>query len=1013
MVSFFRGRSLNKSATNKRPRSKPARSKLSLESLEERMVLNAGVTTPDSVAMGIGENQSNGGSALYAAPATGAGTASLLTSDGTASGGALANVAPGAGATANVAVTFTLTNDWGAGFQAAMTIQNNGTTTIPSWKLEFDFPYTITQIWNAQIVSHTGNHYVLSDLGYNATIAPGANVSFGFLGSPGNVSTKPVNYLFNGSTLGQGTITPTLSIADSAVTESNGQNVTAAVTVTLSQATSQPVKVNFSTKNGTAAAGVDYTAAGGTLTFSPGQISQTINVTVLGNTTPGTDKTFLIDLSAPTGATLARSEATETIHDGNVIVPSISAANIQVTEGFGSTAAGFFHTSGNQILDANNQAVRIAGVNWFGFETTTFVADGLWARNYKDMMNQMAQLGFNTIRIPYSEDIFNPANVPNSINYSLNPDLQGLSSLQILDKIVGYAGQIGLRIILDEHSAMAGNNANEQLWYIPGSTVYTQQAWINDWVSLAQRYAGNPTVIGADLHNEPHGNATWGDGNPATDWRLAAEQAGNAVLAANPNWLIFVEGIQTYNGQSTWWGGNLMGAAQFPVVLNSPNHLVYSVHDYPASVFPQTWFSAANYPNNLPSVWTQYWGYLYQQNIAPVWLGEFGSLMQTTSDQQWASALVSYIDGGVDGGTLPAGNQGISWTWWSWNPNSGDTGGILQDDWTTVNQNKVNLLKPAEFAFGNSTGNTTATFTITLSQATTQTVSVQFATADGTAVAGRDYTPASGTLTFAPGQTQQTVTVSILPNPSAAATEVFYLKLSSPAHATLATTQATCTIIEPTAPLGPSLSVADTTANEPASGTATASFTVTLSAASTSPVTVNYTTVNGTAIAGKNFTAVSGTLTFAPGTTRLTVAVPILNSGNANGTKAFQLVLSSPSNATLSQAQGTCTITEIPPPSSNPVTFKVTNDWGSGFQASMTITNSQRTPINNWTLDFDWDRNITQIWDAVIVSHVGNHYVIQGASYDASIAPGASLTFAFLGNPGNIGTDQPMNVVLH
>ena len=81
---------------------------------------------------------------------------------------------------------------------------------------------------------------------------------------------------------------------------------------------------------------------------------------------------------------------------------------------------------------------------------------------------------------------------------------------------------------------MASDNANEQLWYIPGSTVYTQQAWINDWVALAQRYAGNPTVIGADLHNEPHGIATWGDGNPATDWRLAAEAAGNAILAANP-----------------------------------------------------------------------------------------------------------------------------------------------------------------------------------------------------------------------------------------------------------------------------------------------------------------------------------------------------------------------------------------------------------------------------------------------------------------------------------------------
>src|SRR5205814_279380 len=112
----------------------------------------------------------------------------------------------------------------------------------------------------------------------------------------------------------------------------------------------------------------------------------------------------------------------------------------------------------------------------------------------------------------------------------------GLSSLQVLDKIVGYAGQAGLRIILDHHSSMHDNHAGEELWYIPSSSTYTEAAWINDWAALARRYAGNPTVIGADLHNEPHGSASWGDGKPGTDWRLAAQRAGNAILQANPNW---------------------------------------------------------------------------------------------------------------------------------------------------------------------------------------------------------------------------------------------------------------------------------------------------------------------------------------------------------------------------------------------------------------------------------------------------------------------------------------------
>ena len=84
-------------------------------------------------------------------------------------------------------------------------------------------------------------------------------------------------------------------------------------------------------------------------------------------------------------------------------------------------------------------------------------------------------------------------------------------------------------------------------------------------------------------------------------------------------------------------------------------------------------------------------------------LGEFGSKLATASDQQWFDKMTAYLGGDLDGnGTndLAAGQQGISWTYWSWNPNSGDTGGILADDWNTVNQNKVTKLTPIEFSFG-------------------------------------------------------------------------------------------------------------------------------------------------------------------------------------------------------------------------------------------------------------------------------------------------------------------------
>src|SRR5205814_10161425 len=135
---------------------------------------------------------------------------------------------------------------------------------------------------------------------------------------------------------------------------------------------------------------------------------------------------------------------------------------------------------------------------------------------------------------------------------------------------------------------------------------YPESRWLPDWTRLAQRYERNATVIGADLHNEPHsiqggGGACWGCGDTATDWRLAAERGGNAVLAANPDWLVIVEGVDNYNGNSYWWGGNLMGAGQYPVVLSTPGRLVYSVHDYATSVYNQPWFSDPNFPNNLPA----------------------------------------------------------------------------------------------------------------------------------------------------------------------------------------------------------------------------------------------------------------------------------------------------------------------------------------------------------------------------------------------------------------------------
>ena len=371
-------------------------------------------------------------------------------------------------------------------------------------------------------------------------------------------------------------------------------------------------------------------------------------------------------------------------------------------------ASNYLHTSGNKIFDSANQPVGLSGLNWFGFETANYAPHGLWSRSLGSMLDQIKNLGYNVIRLPFSNAALKSGAMPTSIDYNLNPDLANLTSLQLMDKVIAAAGQRGIKIILDNHRSTAGGGPESNgLWY---TSDYPESTWIADWKMLATRYQGNDTVIGADLRNEPHGVACWGCGDTSKDWRLAAERGGNAILAIEPGWLIIVEGVQTYNGQSIWWGGNLMGAKDYPVRLNVAGRLVYSPHDYPASVAYQTWFSDPTYPGNMPALWDKFWGYLSKQGIAPVMIGEFGSKLQTTSDQQWFQTITGYIK-----------QNSLNWTFWSLNPDSGDTGGLLADDWITVVQPKQDALKPIQYPFLGSGSGLLPTSTPTMAAAPTPT----------------------------------------------------------------------------------------------------------------------------------------------------------------------------------------------------------------------------------------------------------------------------------------------------
>lgn len=332
-------------------------------------------------------------------------------------------------------------------------------------------------------------------------------------------------------------------------------------------------------------------------------------------------------------------------------------------------------------IHRDGAAINLFGVNWFGAETLDHVPHGLWARGYRSMIEQIAQTGFNAVRVPVCPTTLRNV-ATSSIDYSKNPELQGLGSLDVLDVILAEMDRQGVYILLDHHRPDC--RAISELWYTDD---YSEQDWISDLRFLADRYRNLEHFIGIDLKNEPHGAATWGTGNLATDWNLAAERAAEAVLEVNPDLLIFVEGVGSNpvcsSSTNHWWGGNLEPQACAPLAI-ADEKLVFSPHVYGPDVFAQPYFSDPSFPANMPGIWDQHFGFLADQGriLAP---GEFGGRYGhggDPADRVWQNALIDYF---ID-------KRICNVFYWSWNPNSGDTGGILQDDWTSVWTDKLDNL---------------------------------------------------------------------------------------------------------------------------------------------------------------------------------------------------------------------------------------------------------------------------------------------------------------------------------
>lgn len=371
------------------------------------------------------------------------------------------------------------------------------------------------------------------------------------------------------------------------------------------------------------------------------------------------------------------------------------------------TTDDWLSVKGSKIVDKNGKEVWLTGCNWFGYNTGTNTFDGLWACDLNTSIASIADHGFNLLRVPISSELiknWSNGNYPTAnFNQATNSYLVGMNSLEIFDYVVGQCRANGLKIMIDIHCAKTDAMGHNKPLWTDGDI--SEKDYLDTLAWMAKRYKNDDTIIAFDLENEPHGKpnesprAKWDNSKDSDNWKYVAEKAANSVLKQNPNVLVMVEGIEIYpidtkkngNFSSTnsadyyfnWWGGNLRGVKDNPIDLGKyQNKLVYSPHDYGPAVYQQPWFkSGYNYNSLYKDCWHDNWFYIQEDGIAPLLIGEWGGYM-TEPNLTWMTHLRKFIK-----------TNKINHTFWCFNANSGDTGGLVKDDFVTWDMEKYNFVK--------------------------------------------------------------------------------------------------------------------------------------------------------------------------------------------------------------------------------------------------------------------------------------------------------------------------------
>lgn len=324
-------------------------------------------------------------------------------------------------------------------------------------------------------------------------------------------------------------------------------------------------------------------------------------------------------------------------------------------------ASPYFTTRNHRLYYKNQTEFLLKGINYAGFESYCYAPHGLWEHDIDFYLDFVQENEFNAIRLPFSYEL----------TYSLDNPIQPECVTKVVDeKCKSTVGNLlecffqkaldrNIFILLDFHTI------NYMITPNPLGPLKPEEFY-GAWDRVLSRVLHFPNVLGIDIKNEPHGDTTW------DQWGLIVTNFINHVHWKFPNYkgLYFVEGVQ---GDSCWGGS--FADMQNQMDLTKQN-IVFSPHTYGVSVLGDI---AINYGGNDFEKW---FGFLNQKYDNAIVVGEAGGFF-TGEDMLWHVRYMEY---------LRKINQ-TSTFYWSLNPDSGDTHGILNDDWTSYNQDKLDFLK--------------------------------------------------------------------------------------------------------------------------------------------------------------------------------------------------------------------------------------------------------------------------------------------------------------------------------